>query len=66
MKLTKKGRKLRDQIVMVLIALLILAHLHIFILVIAIASLVIGIYVGRQHSAATVKTIVKKTSRKVP
>ena len=61
MKLTKKGRKVRDQIIMVIIALLILAHLHVFILVVATLSLVIGIYIGRQHSP---KTVVKSASKR--
>jgi uncharacterized membrane protein len=61
MKLTKKGRKVRDQIIMVTIALLILAHLHVFILVVATLSLVIGIYIGRQHSP---RTVVKSTSKR--
>jgi hypothetical protein len=64
MKLTKKGRKVRDQIIMVIIALLILAHLHVFILVVATLSLVIGIYIGRQHSPKTVVKRASKTNKK--
>jgi uncharacterized membrane protein len=60
MKLTRKGRKVRDRIIMVIIALLILAHIHVFILVVATLSLVIGIYIGRQHSP---KTVVKRASK---
>jgi hypothetical protein len=65
MKLTKNGRKVRDRIIMVIIALLVLAHLHVFVLVVAALSLVIGIYVGRSsHNVPATKTVVKKTSRK--
>lgn len=60
MKLTRKGRQVRDRIIAVIIALLILAHLHVFILVAVTLSLVIGIYIGRQHSP---KTVVKRASK---
>ena len=60
MKLTRKGRKVRDRIIAVIIALLILAHLHVFILVAISLSLVIGIYIGRQYST---KTVVKRASK---
>jgi hypothetical protein len=64
MKLTKQGRKVRDRIIMVIIALLILAHIHLFILVTLVASLVIGIYIGRQHSPKTVVKSASKTTNK--
>jgi amino acid permease len=65
MKLTKKGRKVRDRIIMVIVALLIISHLHVFILVAVAASLALGIYIGRQHSPKTVvKTVSNKTNKK--
>jgi hypothetical protein len=71
MKLTKKGRKVRDRIIMVIIALLVLSHIHLFILVTLATSLVIGIYIGRQHSPRTVvksasKSASKTTNKKRP
>lgn len=60
MKLTRKGRKIRDRICMIAIILLVIAHLHIAILAVAVIALVVGIYVGRQHSP---KTVVKRASK---